>query len=70
LLKPLVFYHRGLRALVLIELKLHKLTPDDVGQMNFYLNSAREHWTRPEFVQQAVAQLAAQATPMRKPAYI
>ncbi len=42
----LVFYHRGLRALVLIDLKLNKLTPGDIGQMNFYLNYAHEHWTR------------------------
>jgi predicted nuclease of restriction endonuclease-like (RecB) superfamily len=33
----LIFYHRGLRALVLIDLKLNKLTPGDTGQMNFYL---------------------------------
>jgi predicted nuclease of restriction endonuclease-like (RecB) superfamily len=44
----LLFYHRGLRALVLIDLKLNKLTPADIGQMNFYLNYAREHWTRPD----------------------
>ena len=44
----LVFYHRGLRALVLIDLKLNKLTPGDIGQMNFYLNYAHEHWTRPD----------------------
>jgi predicted nuclease of restriction endonuclease-like (RecB) superfamily len=44
----LVFYHRALRALILIDLKLHKLTPADIGQMNFYLNYAREHWTRPD----------------------
>ena len=44
----LLFYHRGLRALVLIDLKLNKLTPGDIGQMNFYLNYAREHWTRPD----------------------
>lgn len=42
----LVFFHRGLRALILIDLKLQKLTPGDIGQMNFYLNYAREHWTR------------------------
>lgn len=42
----LVFYHRGLRALILIDLKLNKLTPGDIGQMNFYLNYAREHWAR------------------------
>ena len=40
------FLHRGLRALILIDLKLQKLTPGDIGQMNFYLNYAREHWTR------------------------
>jgi len=44
----LVFFHRGLRALILIDLKLQKLTPGDIGQMNFYLNYAREHWTRPD----------------------
>ena len=44
----LVFFHRGLHALVLIDLKLQKLTPGDIGQMNFYLNYAREHWTRPD----------------------
>ena len=44
----LVFFHRGLRALILIDLKLRKLTPGDIGQINFYLNYAREHWTRPD----------------------
>lgn len=44
----LVFFHRSLRALILIDLKLQKLTPGDIGQMNFYLNYAREHWTRPD----------------------
>jgi len=42
----LVFFHRGLKCLILIDLKLNKLTPGDIGQMNFYLNFAREHWTR------------------------
>ena len=32
----------------MIDLKLNALTPADVGQMNFYLNYAREHWTLPE----------------------
>jgi predicted nuclease of restriction endonuclease-like (RecB) superfamily len=41
----LVFYHRRLRCLVLIDLKLAKLTAGDVGQMHLYLNYAREHWT-------------------------
>ena len=46
----LVFFHRSLRVLILIDLKLQKLTPGDIGQMNFYLNLnyAREHWTRPD----------------------
>jgi predicted nuclease of restriction endonuclease-like (RecB) superfamily len=44
----LVFFHRGLKCLVLIDLKLEKLTPGDLGQMNFYLNYAREHWARPD----------------------
>ncbi|TES91341.1 MAG: DUF1016 domain-containing protein [Candidatus Cloacimonadota bacterium] len=34
----LVFYHRILRCLVLIDLKVGKLDHKDVGQMNFYLN--------------------------------
>ena len=42
----LVFYHRGLRCLVLIDLKLGKLTHADAGQMHLYLNYARERWTR------------------------
>jgi predicted nuclease of restriction endonuclease-like (RecB) superfamily len=41
----LVFFHRRLRCLVLIDLKLDKLTAGDVGRMHLYLNYAREHWT-------------------------
>lgn len=41
----LVFYHRRLRCLVLIDLKLDRLTHADAGQMHLYLNYAREHWT-------------------------
>lgn len=41
----LVFYHRRLRCLVLIDLKLGSLTHADAGQMHLYLNYAREHWT-------------------------
>jgi predicted nuclease of restriction endonuclease-like (RecB) superfamily len=40
-----VFFHRRLRCLVLIDLKLNKLTAGDVGQMHLYLNYARHHWT-------------------------
>lgn len=42
----LVFFHRRLRCLVLIDLKLSKLTAGDIGQMHLYLNYARHHWTR------------------------
>lgn len=40
----LIFFHRRLHALVLIDLKLGKFTHADAGQMNLYLNYAREHW--------------------------
>jgi predicted nuclease of restriction endonuclease-like (RecB) superfamily len=42
----LVFYHRGLRCLVLIDLKIGKFTHADAGQMHLYLNYAGKHWTR------------------------
>ncbi len=42
----LVFFHRSLRCLVVIELKIGSFTHADAGQMNFYLNYAREHWGR------------------------
>ncbi len=41
----LLFFHRRLRALILIDLKLGRFTHADAGQMNLYLNYAREHWT-------------------------
>ena len=43
----LMFFHRNLRALLLLDLKLGAFTHADAGQMNLYLNYAREHWTRP-----------------------
>ena len=43
----LVFFHRRLRCLVVIDLKLGKLTHADAGQMHMYLNYAREHWVMP-----------------------
>ncbi|OGQ50776.1 MAG: hypothetical protein A3J24_01500 [Deltaproteobacteria bacterium RIFCSPLOWO2_02_FULL_53_8] len=43
----LLFYHRRLRCLVIIDLKLGKFTHSDAGQMHLYLNYAREHWTHP-----------------------
>lgn len=42
----LVFFHRRLRCLVIIDLKLGKFTHADAGQMHLYLNYARAHWTR------------------------
>ena len=42
----LVFYHRRLRCLVLIDLKLGRFTHADAGQMHVYLNYAAEHWTQ------------------------
>jgi predicted nuclease of restriction endonuclease-like (RecB) superfamily len=41
----LLFFHRKLRSLIVVELKLGKFTHADAGQMNLYLNYAREHWT-------------------------
>jgi predicted nuclease of restriction endonuclease-like (RecB) superfamily len=40
----LLFYNRRLRCLVVIDLKLGQFTHADAGQMNLYLNYAREHW--------------------------
>ena len=42
----LLFYHRSLRCLVVIDLKIGSFTHADAGQMHFYLNYAREHWMR------------------------
>jgi predicted nuclease of restriction endonuclease-like (RecB) superfamily len=44
----LLFFHRRLRCLVIIDLKLGALTHADVGQMHLYCNYAKEHWTFPE----------------------
>lgn len=41
----LLFFHRKLRCLVVIDLKAGRFTHADAGQMNLYLNYAREHWT-------------------------
>lgn len=41
----LLFFHRRLRCLVIIDLKLGMFTHADAGQMHLYLNYAREHWT-------------------------
>lgn len=44
----LLFFHRRLRCLVIIDLKLGSLTHADVGQMHMYCNYAKEHWAYPE----------------------
>lgn len=44
----LVFFHRKLKCLILIDLKLDRFTHADAGQMHLYLNYAREHWVRHE----------------------
>lgn len=41
----LVFFHRVLCCLVIIDLKVGKFTHADAGQMHLYLNYARENWT-------------------------
>ena len=43
-----MFFHRRLRCLVVIDLKVGKFTHADAGQMHLYLNYAREHWALPE----------------------
>jgi len=43
----LLFFHRRLRCLVVIDLKVGKFSYADAGQMHLYLNFAREHWMRP-----------------------
>ena len=40
----LLFFHRTLRCLVVIDLKIGSFTHADAGQMHFYLNYARQHW--------------------------
>ena len=43
----LLFFHRRLKCLLVIDLKLGKFSHADAGQMHLYLNYAREHWTKP-----------------------
>jgi predicted nuclease of restriction endonuclease-like (RecB) superfamily len=44
----LLFFHRKLRCLVIIDFKLGSLTHADVGQMHMYCNYAKEHWAYPD----------------------
>lgn len=41
----LLFFHRKLRCLVVIDLKVGKFSHADAGQMHLYLNYAKENWT-------------------------
>jgi predicted nuclease of restriction endonuclease-like (RecB) superfamily len=40
----LLLFHRGLKCLVVIDLKIGRFSHADAGQMHLYLNYAREHW--------------------------
>jgi predicted nuclease of restriction endonuclease-like (RecB) superfamily len=42
----LLFFHRRLKCLIVIELKTGKFSYADAGQMHMYLNYAREHWMK------------------------
>ncbi len=44
----LLFFHRRLRCLIVIDLKVGKFTHADAGQMHLYLNYARAHWMQPD----------------------
>jgi predicted nuclease of restriction endonuclease-like (RecB) superfamily len=41
----LLFFHRKLRCLVIIDLKTGRFSHEDAGQMHLYCNYAMEHWT-------------------------
>jgi predicted nuclease of restriction endonuclease-like (RecB) superfamily len=41
----LLFFHRRLRCLVVIDLKIGEFSHADAGQMHMYLNYVAEHWT-------------------------
>src|ERR1035441_5859199 len=43
----LLFFHRRLKALLIVDLKVGKFSYADAGQMHLYLNYAREHWVKP-----------------------
>ena len=42
----LLFFHRGLKCLVIIDLKAGRFSYADAGQMHLYLNYAKAHWMR------------------------
>src|SRR5947207_12841034 len=44
----LLLFHRRLRCLVIIDLKIGPLADADIGQMNLYCNYSRAHWPQPD----------------------
>ena len=44
----LLFYHRGLRRLIAVELKLDKFRPEHKGQMELYLRWLDKHERKPD----------------------
>ena len=44
----LLFYHRGLRCMIAIDLKVGAFHHENAGQMNFYLNYIAENISRPD----------------------
>lgn len=42
----LVFYHRTLKCLIIIDLKTGEFTYADAGQMHLYVNYAKENWMK------------------------
>jgi predicted nuclease of restriction endonuclease-like (RecB) superfamily len=43
----LLFFHRSLKCLLVIDLKVGRFSYADAGQMHMYLNYARQHWMKP-----------------------
>jgi len=43
----LLFFHRQLKCLIVIDLKVGQFSYADAGQMHMYLNYAKEHWMKP-----------------------
>jgi len=43
----LIFFHRRLRCLVIVDLKVGRFGYADAGQMHLFLNYAKEHWMKP-----------------------
>ncbi|MDA8416567.1 MAG: PDDEXK nuclease domain-containing protein [Betaproteobacteria bacterium] len=43
----LLFFHRQLKCLIVIDLKVGKFSHADAGQMHMYLNYAKAHWMKP-----------------------